>query len=101
MGIDVYVYNNDDQIVNNKEFIENGFPSSNLRQFNIFGWIPKFDDLIGDSGFVDKNSILMTKVDKNIMQNWYNYIIQCNNQDNIMAKYIKYCIDNDYYIKFW
>lgn len=64
MGVDSFVYK-DGKAVSKEYFLNNGFPSHNLRHFNIFGWIAKFDDY----------ATLMKKVDRSEMEEWYNHII--------------------------
>jgi hypothetical protein len=65
------------------------------------GWIPKFDDLIGKKDIVDTYATLMKKIDKEELNEWYNNILNKNREDEIMAKYIKFCIDNDFILQFW
>lgn len=77
------------------------FPSDNLRHFNIFGWIPKFEDLICKKDIVDNYATLMKKIDKKELNEWYRNIHNKNREDEIMAKYIKFCIDNDFILQFW
>lgn len=101
MGIDSIVYNNYSQIVSKDYFINNGFPSNNLRHFGIYGWILEFDNLIGKEGLVDKYAILMKKIYKEEMEEWYNHILEIRKEDDIMAKYIKYCIDNNFVLEFY
>lgn len=100
MGIDAIVYSNG-ETVSKEHFINNGFPSDNLRHFDIFGWIPKFDDLIGKKKLVDNYATLMKKIDKDEMEGWYNHIIETGREEEIMAKYIKHCIDNNFVLQFW
>lgn len=101
MGIDVCVIDSNYQTVDKDHFVNNGFPSNNLRHFGILAWIPKFNDLVGEDDIVDKYAWEMKSTTHDVLHNWYNHILEAGRTDEIMAKYIKHCIDNNFTLVFW
>lgn len=100
MGINVFPVDSDNNNISNNEFVSEGFPSSDLRRFNMSGWIPYFDDLIGVNNLVDDFSRELRSADPKMLNKWYDNIVNNDRQDELISKYIKYCIDKNYTLMF-
>lgn len=103
MGINVYVGNSDSNIDNKAikdNFINNDFSSSDLRYFGIDAWIPKFNEIIGEEDAVDTYAWEMKSTTQETLQTWYNHAL-LHDPDNIMTKYLGFCVNNNYTLTFW
>jgi len=101
MGIDVVVFGENHETISNEKFIQAGFPSANLRHFNIPGWIPKFNDLIGQEDLVDRFATEMRSAPPSLIRQWWDSIVARGLEEDLMASYLLHCLNHNYTLVFW
>lgn len=105
MGIDVVVFNSNDERVPKQVFLDQGFPSDSPRHFGIVGWIPLFNALIGEDDLVDRFAYEMKSAPNSMIETWWIHLEQ--NFSNLtedqekLKSYISFVRDQGFTLVFW